>query len=448
MDSQFAHTDVVVVGGGLAGLSAACYLARSGVAVTLFEKASSLGGRAATQNYDEYCFNRGIHALYYGGAASRVLQELGIVYSGHSPKDYFMLRQGKLHVLPSNPLALLRTDGLDAADKLELTRLSPVFALLKAHELRRVSVQEWLERTVQRPRVRQVVASLARTFTYSAALDQVSTEVFATQMRLSLKHNVLYIDGGWQALIDGLRSAAERAGARIVTGVRVEAIECGDGRVQGVRLRDGSTVHASTAIIAADPQDAAKLVDEGAYPALRQAVDAIVPIQVACLDVALRRLPASHHPVVFDLERPRFQSIQSLFTKITPPGGALIHTVKYLDPAHPSDPREDEHDLENLLDTSQPGWREELVKRIYLPRMDAASMLPSASGGGFAGRPGPQVPGVANLYLAGDWIGSEGFLTDASMASARQVAQLILRGDLAPSRPIMLYTTSGAQKQG
>jgi hypothetical protein len=36
------------------------------------------------------------------------------------------------------------------------------------------------------------------------------------------------------------------------------------------------------------------------------------------------------------------------------------------------------------------------------------------------------VPGIANLYLAGDWIGS-GFLSDPSMVSARQVAQLILQ---------------------
>ena len=60
-----------------------------------------------------------------------------------------------------------------------------------------------------------------------------------------------------------------------------------------------------------------------------------------------------------------------------------------------------------------------------LPRIEAVGALPTATGG-FAGRPGPEVPDIANLYLAGDWIGPEGFLPDASTASARQVARLVL----------------------
>ena len=69
-----------------------------------------------------------------------------------------------------------------------------------------------------------------------------------------------------------------------------------------------------------------------------------------------------------------------------------------------------------------------LVKRQYLPRIEAVGALPTASDGGFAGRPGLQVSGISNLYLAGDWVGPEGFLVDASMASARRVAQRLLRG--------------------
>jgi phytoene dehydrogenase-like protein len=67
-----------------------------------------------------------------------------------------------------------------------------------------------------------------------------------------------------------------------------------------------------------------------------------------------------------------------------------------------------------------------LIKRQYLPRIEAVGALPTATGGGFAGRPEPEVPDIANLYLVGDWIGPEGFLADASTASARQVARLVL----------------------
>jgi phytoene dehydrogenase-like protein len=426
MDAQFAQTDVVIVGGGMAGLSAACYLARAGATVTLFEKASGLGGRAATQNYDGYSFNRGIHGFYTGGAATEVLQELGITYSYGIPKDIFVLQQGKMYTYPVDPLSLLRSNLLDVGDKLEAMRLFATLPRLKPYTLARASVQEWLERTIRRPRLRRFMAALARTFVYSAALDLVSADVFVDKLQRSLKHPIHYIDGGWQTLVDALRHKAEQAGARIVSNSRVEAVEHQNGSVSGIRLRNGSLVHASAVIIATSPHEAVKLIDEGNYPALRQIVNGLVPAQVACLDIALSHLPDSRYPVVQDIERPLFLSTQSLYSRIAPRGGALIHAFKQLDPAHPTDPREDERDLENLLDTVQPGWRDVLVKRIYLPRIEAAGALPTASSGGFAGRPGPQVTGLANLYLIGDWIGSEGFLVDASMSSSRQVAQMVL----------------------
>jgi hypothetical protein len=65
--------------------------------------------------------------------------------------------------------------------------------------------------------------------------------------------------------------------------------------------------------------------------------------------------------------------------------------------------------------------------RVFLPRIEAVGALPTAASGGFAGRPGVEVPHLAGLYLAGDWVGPEGFLADASLASAREAARLALR---------------------
>jgi hypothetical protein len=69
----------------------------------------------------------------------------------------------------------------------------------------------------------------------------------------------------------------------------------------------------------------------------------------------------------------------------------------------------------------QPGWREYVVHRRYMPSMTVSNALVPPR----APRP-PVTTGVSGLYLAGDWVGDEGLLSDASFASARAAAKAIL----------------------
>jgi phytoene dehydrogenase-like protein len=208
-----------------------------------------------------------------------------------------------------------------------------------------------------------------------------------------------------------------------VCGTHVEAIVHAGERVTGLRLRDGTAVAADAVVIATSPQAAGKLVPESQR--LQRKVTELVPAYVACLDVALRHLPQPHSAIAQDLDRPCFLSAQSVYSQVAPEGKALVYTFRQLDPREPGDPEAHAAELEALLDSVQPGWRAALVRRRWLPRIAALGALPLAATGGYAGRPGPEVPDMAGLYVAGDWVGP-GFLADASFGSARHAAQLVL----------------------
>lgn len=112
-------TDVVVIGGGLAGLAAATFLARADRTVTLFEKAREIGGRAATHTKDGFHFNLGPHALYRAGHGTRILRELGVQFTGSMPSASggYAIAHGTAHTryrAHSGPAETERRDNHDS----------------------------------------------------------------------------------------------------------------------------------------------------------------------------------------------------------------------------------------------------------------------------------------------------------------------------------------------
>ncbi len=421
------RTDIAVVGGGLGGLAAAAYAARAGRSVVLCEKAPELGGRAATHSAGGFRLNLGPHAVYRGGEGRTVLRELGVSFRDGMPKvaGGFAIARGAAHALPGGFVSMLTTGLFGLAAKLEASRLLGSLASVDPQPLQRISVADWIEQVARQPGVRELLAALIRLASYGPDADQMSAGTAVAQLQRALGEGVSYVDGGWQTLVDGLCQVAKAAGARVLTSARVAAVEPG-ARGRRVRLASGEAIEATAVILASPPQAAAALVPGTQGEILRGWATAAIPVKAACLDVALSRLPRPGATFALGIDRPLYLSVHSAVAALAPTGAALIHVAKYLG-ASAGDARADERELEGLLDLIQPGWREAIVERRFLPSMSVTGWLPTAASGGLEGRPGPEVPGADDLLVVGDWVGAQGLLADASLASARRAASLAVR---------------------
>jgi phytoene dehydrogenase-like protein len=422
--------EVVVVGAGLAGLTAAATVADAGARVTVLEAREHAGGRARTAHVDGFLLNQGAHALYRGGPAWAALTDFGIHPRGNPPDASHaqaVRADNTLAPLPANVRALATSPLLHARGKLQLATI-----LARAQHLADTvepgtSLQQWIDRRSNDVAVRAVLRLLLRTATYCAELDRLDAAAGLRQLAQVVAHGVVYLDGGFQQLVDALHAVADSRGVVTRTTAKVDAIEARDGRVI-VRTAAGDLDADAVVHAAGGPVDVDRVL-HGASTTVRGWAEREQPVHASALDLALRALPDPRQRVVFGLDEPLYFSVHTPAARLVTDGpGEVAHLLWYGDTDHDPRPR-----LEGLLDRVQPGWRDEVVDARYGRRLVVAHGRP-LPGSGCAGRPPVEVPDVPGLFVAGDWVGPEGLLTDAVMASGRAAGRAAARAVTATRR--------------
>ena len=404
---------VVVVGAGLAGLAAAATAARAGARVVILDEKSP-GGRARTDVLEGFRFNRGAHAVYLGGVGRRVMRRLGVQPAMHTPplRGARILDGGEYWPLMSRRVLGPRAAAQLTALSLRLSRTNPADSTA-------LSARDWIAAQDLAPRAEAMVTALVRVSSYVDDHARLSADIAVGQLRLAFR-GVGYPDDGWQAMAEDILAAATAAGAEARLNAPVTEV-AGEPGAWRVRTMAGEEISAAAVIVAAGaPAAARRLLSASPDRASSDWGWPQEPAEVtaACLDLGVRH---TRTRIVFGADEPLYLSPHAPAGHLAPEGSGMVHVMRY----GAVDAHADRARLAELAAAAGIS-KADIAAERFLPRMVVSTYLPPP-GTGIAGRPAAEVPGRPGLFVAGDWVGPEGWLSDGSLASGERAGRAAAR---------------------
>ncbi|XP_057864202.2 uncharacterized protein LOC131072144 isoform X3 [Cryptomeria japonica] len=247
--------DALVIGGGHNGLTAAAYLAKSGLQVAVLERRHLLGGAAVTEELiPGFKFSRGsyLQSLLRPCVIRELdLERHGLKLLARNPSSFTPALDGNYLLL--GPDAVLNHTEISKFSKRDAEAYSREFINLLLAPASKV-LNEWFESEI-----------LKATLATDAVIGAMGS-VHTPGSGYVLLHHVMgetngvrgiwsYVEGGMGAVSNAIAKAASEAGASLVTNVEVRQLMVDEQTkvVSGVLLSDGTQINAPVVLSNATP---------------------------------------------------------------------------------------------------------------------------------------------------------------------------------------------------
>lgn len=423
-------SDVIVIGAGYGGLTAAAILAHNGVEVEVLEATGHLGGRAAFDRKDGFLVDYGIHANRYGpeGAAAAALRALGHEIDFVSMGEPQYWRNGRFVDLPTGVPQFLKAKFLSVSEKTVMIGDMLRLVLASPRKKADVPLQESLW-GLNRPEIKSLFKLISGLGLIAPDISVTSTGEFARFLKEALraKETVAYPRGGTSQIIEFLAKKIEENG-KISLNNRVKSIEINGGKVTEVKVKE-DTLEARAFIFAVPLQRLSELAAGSISESFADRCNSIIPTAGISVDLCLSDKISDIDGVIVTPEPLTMGQFTSNIDAETAPEGKQLVTWYYPLPFEMMDDHDkveaEERRLIELLENMFPG----IIENVEWERMLRLKMVDGFEpriGQTAKDRPGVKVPRVENLFLAGDAVSAASNGGDVAFNSAVEAAYTML----------------------
>ena len=266
MSTEHAGDSVVIIGAGVAGLTAGAYLARQGFRVRVLEASAQIGGCCGTTSINGYTFSDGAQYLIYAGMLDVVFSQLGFERSALLPvrrvttPQTTTLPDGMTVAIGEGYSVAVEGGTLDIArahDELHrmVKKWEPVGRILESEDFLLSPFSAWkllgkawkqlpkfgrslegeLQALFSDPHFRSAIASH---MLYAGAPLRELPSVSIVALVGALKDGMALPAGGMGKLPGALARALYEQGGGILLNARVQNIRVQNGRVAGVQTAE------------------------------------------------------------------------------------------------------------------------------------------------------------------------------------------------------------------
>lgn len=450
-DRQF-----VVIGGGLAGLASAVWLAEAGKKVILLERRGRLGGRTQAMRVGEVddLADNGQHVVATGYRyVFRYLKSVGTSHYVEFPHCGTLRwpdgRAVLMHTRGWRAINALSGAHPDASRSERLRAVVATFrlawqAIFQPTDLAFLTTAQWLERVGMPAKAREALWDWLALGVAAEPVDQESAKIFADVLATGIRGALRSGRGttiGYPTVdldtlyIEGAEEVFERHGVEIKYRAVAQQVVIDGGSVTGVRLADGSLIAADAVVCAVPNSGINGLLDDlPEHSEIYAAADKLGSTPIVStnlyLDRPLRTKSAMEAIIggqgvideVFDRQRMHGRAPQGQWLY-------CLTTSAAYEQIHKSNVDIVQEQLA-LLRRYYPEAREARIVHAHVVKMPRATFSQIVGNDGLRPDQRTSVPG---LVLAGDWTRTHWSATmeSAAESAAKAVAALL---DSLPSR--------------